>query len=231
MNQTTKMEKLNLDANLLSGILLNAPSNYQIQVLPGQIIQSVLWQQMNFHSNVQNANQLLQHHLQNNQQLQLLQLPQPTQPHLIQVLANGQSFIYQLIQVGNAPVTPQPQQPLPMLISVNGNITQLDSITIINDSPLVATQSTMANIQQEVLQQNSLKILQEIPLSSIFPEEPPLFVNPKQYNRIMKRRQARAKLEAEGRILETRQKYLYESRHKHALNRLPGDGGRFHYRK
>lgn len=75
MNQTTKMEKLNLDANLLSGILLNAPSNYQIQVLPGQIIQSVLWQQMNFHSNVQNANQLLQHHLQNNQQLQLLQLP------------------------------------------------------------------------------------------------------------------------------------------------------------
>lgn len=44
------------------------------------------------------------------------------------------------------------------VISVNGNITQLDSITIINDSPLVATQSTMANIQQEVLQQNSLKV-------------------------------------------------------------------------
>ncbi|KHJ97475.1 CCAAT-binding transcription factor subunit B [Oesophagostomum dentatum] len=47
----------------------------------------------------------------------------------------------------------------------------------------------------------------------------PVYVNARQYHRILKRRAARHKLEAEGRLPKKRQKYLYESRHQLALAR------------
>ena len=47
--------------------------------------------------------------------------------------------------------------------------------------------------------------IQRIPLPNAeLLEEEPLYVNAKQYHRILKRRQARAKLEAEGRIPKER---------------------------
>ncbi|CAJ0582867.1 unnamed protein product, partial [Mesorhabditis spiculigera] len=58
-----------------------------------------------------------------------------------------------------------------------------------------------------------------------------MYVNPRQYDRIIKRREMRCRLEKAGRIPPIgakRQEYLHESRHRHALNRTRSDGGRFY---
>lgn len=67
----------------------------------------------------------------------------------------------------------------------------------------------------------------ELPTSGrTLKEEPVALVNAKQYNRIIKRRIARGRLESrlKGGV---RPKYLHESRHAHAVNRKRGGNGRF----
>ena len=57
--------------------------------------------------------------------------------------------------------------------------------------------------------------------------EEPMYVNSKQYNRILRRRDTRARWEQNHRILKRSTGYIHESRHRHAMRRPRGPGGRF----
>ncbi|KAJ3150131.1 Transcriptional activator, partial [Irineochytrium annulatum] len=59
-------------------------------------------------------------------------------------------------------------------------------------------------------------------------DEAPLYVNAKQYHRILKRRETRQKLEAmQKSSKKDKAGYVHESRHRHAMRRPRGPGGRF----
>lgn len=106
--------------------------------------------------------------------------------------------------------------------------TQISSPAIQHPQPVMSHAGPRSSIS--VPPQMSQPQHQQSPelVSGAQAEEAPLYVNAKQFHRILKRRLARQKLEDALRLTSKgRKPYLHESRHNHAMRRPRGPGGRF----
>lgn len=153
--------------------------------------------------------------------------------------ASGQGYGYNMADPGLSQTSPRmgtggpvkkernPRSPQQINSQIGGQVNRRMSTTM--PSPGMQNSQPLLNHRPPPPPPPMAQVHQQSPeLVSGVAEESPLYVNAKQFHRILKRRVARQRLEEALRLTSKgRKPYLHESRHNHAMRRPRGPGGRF----